>query len=74
MAKHYVTIDESNRVIHGFSDEFEQPSQCSICINENGDRHFELNGVINPPMTDYNGVPLYKFDGGKVVALSLIHI
>lgn len=67
MAKHYIITDESGHVLRGFSDDFEQPTDGAICINEDGGRHFELNGVINPPMTDYNGVPLYKFDGKKVV-------
>ena len=68
MAKHYILTDESGRIMRGFSDDFEQPTDGAICINEDGGRHFELNGVINPPMTDYNGVPLYKFDGNNVVA------
>ena len=68
MAKHYIVKDEQGRILRGFSDDFEQPDANAICINEDGGRHFELNGSINPPMTDYNGVPLYKLDGGKVVA------
>ena len=65
MAKHYIVIDQQNRVLRGFSDDFEQPDESAICINEDGGRHFELNGVINPPMVDMFGVPLYKFDGKK---------
>ena len=65
MAKHYIVIDETKRVLRGFSDDFEQPTDSAICINEDGGRHFELHGVINPPMTDYNGVLLYKFDGAS---------
>ena len=68
MAKHFITTDETGRVLRGFSDDFEQPEASAICINEDGGRHFELNGVINPPMTGYNGTPLYKYDGGEVVA------
>ena len=68
MAKHYIITDETGLILRGFSTDFEQPDASAICINEDGGRHFELNGVINPPMTDYNGVPLYKFDGKKVVA------
>lgn len=67
MAKHYIITDEQGRVLRGFTDDFERPESGAICICEDGGRHFELNGVINPPMTDYNGVPLYKLDGGKVV-------
>lgn len=67
MAKHYVISNDAGHILRGFSDDFEQPDANSICINEDGGRHFQLNGVINPPMTDYSGVPLYKFDSGKVV-------
>ena len=68
MAKHYATVNDSGVILRGFSDDFEQPDASAICINEDGGRHFELNGVVNPPMTDYHGVPLYKYDGGEVVA------
>ena len=67
MAKHYIITDESGRILRGFSDDFEQPDASAICIIDDGGRHFELNGVVNPPMTDYNGVPLYKFDDDEVV-------
>lgn len=67
MAKHYIITDDLWRVLHGFSDDFEQPDTNAVCINEYGGRHFEINGVVNPPMTDYNGVPLYKFDGKQVI-------
>jgi len=67
MAKHYIITDELGRVLRGFSDDFEQPTESAICITEDGGRHFELNGVINPPMTDELGVPLYKFDGDQVI-------
>ena len=67
MAKHYIEVDLADMVVHGFSDEFEQPAKNAICICEDGGRHFELNGVINPPLVDYCGVPLYRFDGKKVV-------
>ena len=70
MAKHYVITDELGRVLRGFSDDFEQPDANAICICEDGGRHFELNGVINQPLIDINGVSLFKFYGGKVVARS----
>ena len=68
MAKHYIITDDSGRVLRGFSDDFEQPDASAVCINEDGGRHFELNGSINPPMADCSGVPLYKFNGEQVVA------
>ena len=74
MAKHYIITDGADRILRGFSTDFEQPDESAICINEDCGRHFELNGVINPPMTDYNGVPLYMFDGKQVVARSAAEI
>ena len=67
MAKHYIITHEIGRVLRGFSDDFEQPDASAICINEDGGRHFELDGVVNPPMTDWYGAPLYKFDGKQVI-------
>lgn len=57
MAKHYITTDEQGRVLRGFSDDFEQPEANAICINEDGGRHFQLNGVISP---------IYNWTGGTV--------
>lgn len=68
MAKHYVITDEFGLVLRGFSDDFELPGVNAICINEDGGRHFELNGVINPMMMNCNGAALYRFDGLTVVA------
>lgn len=66
MAKHFITVDENNVVMRGFSDDFEQPSANDICINADGGRQFEIEGVINPPMRDGLGAPLYKAVGGKI--------
>jgi hypothetical protein len=68
MAKHYVMIDENGVILRGFSTDFEQPADGDVCICEDGGRHFELNGVINPPLTNHDGIPLYKIVKGKVVA------
>lgn len=63
--KHYIRIDNNNRVVGGFSDAF--PSiyceilETDICINEQGGRKFELFGVPNPPLTDEHGVYIYKY-------------
>ena len=74
MAKHYVISNDAGHILRGFSDDFEQPDAKAICINEDGGRHFELNGAVNPPMTDYNGTPLYSFDGEKVVARTKLQL
>jgi hypothetical protein len=66
MAKHYVRIDSQNRIIKGFSADFEQPQDTDICINADGGRQFELNGVINPSLINRNEVWLYKYVDGTV--------
>ena len=65
--KHYIQLDDQNRIVKGFSNAFEQPEVTDICINEQGGRHFELNGHINPPLFNNQGVPLYKWDGTQVI-------
>ena len=70
MAKHYIITDLSRRVLRGFSDDFEQPESNAICICEDGGRHFELNGVINPSLEDENRIPLYKLVNGIIVERS----
>lgn len=61
--KYCIRIDKQNRIIKGFSDAFEQPQEGDICINEEGQRHFELFGQINPALTNDQGIALYKWDG-----------
>lgn len=67
MAKHYIITDEADRILRGFSDDFEQPDESAFCICEDGGRHFELNGVVNPPMMDMQGRFRYKLVEGAVV-------
>lgn len=64
--KHYIAIDTNGRIIKGFSDAFEQPIDGDICINEQGGRHFEMLGVVNPPLTEETGVYQYKYVDGIV--------
>lgn len=64
---HYIQLDDQNRIVKGFSNAFEQPGVTDICINEHGGRHFELNGHINPPLFNNQGITLYKWDGTQVI-------
>lgn len=68
--KHYIRLDENKSIIHGFSTTFEEPLETDICINDNGGRHFEVNGVINPQLKNENGIPLFKYHYKKVVERS----
>ena len=59
--KHYIRVVDGI-VTKGFSDAFETPLDTDICINEKGGRHFELNGVINPPLFNTNFCHLYRYE------------
>lgn len=60
MAKHYITIDENNFIIDGFSNNFREPAETDICINENANRQFKLKNQVNPSLID-DGFYIYKF-------------
>lgn len=68
--RHYVRLDDAGRVIMGFSDAFAEPLEGDICVCEQGGRHFELGGVINPSMLTDDGIPLYEVIDGAVAARS----
>ena len=44
MAKHYITVDEENRIIDGFSDFYRQPKEGDILLRSDGGQEFELFG------------------------------
>ena len=67
MSKHYIRLDSNNNITHGFSTDFEQPIETDICINEDGERQFELNGKINPSLNNIQGRYNYKFIDNKVI-------
>jgi hypothetical protein len=64
--KHYITLDGLN-ILRGFSSAFEQPLEGDICINDDGGRHFEIDGEINPCLNNQNGVHLYKYVAGTII-------
>lgn len=65
--KHYIRVDANNRIIKGFSTAFEQPLETDICINEDGGRHFEMLGIVNPPLMNMQGIYLYKYENGEAI-------
>lgn len=72
MYKHYIRLDSASRIIKGFSDAFEQPQDADVCISEDGGYQFRFfpNGTENPPLMDYDGIPLYKYVDGTVMLRS----
>ena len=63
--KHYIT-EQHGFIINGFSDAFQQPVETDICINEDGGRHFQINGATNPQIKDDEGFSLYKYINGEI--------
>lgn len=61
MNKHYIRV-ENGIVVKGFSDAFETPLETDICINENGGRHFEIAGEVNPTLYDEKLCHIYRYD------------
>lgn len=67
--KHYISVDEQNRIVSGFSNAFCLPSETDICINEQGGYQFRLfpNGEENPALFEFEHmIPLYKYENGEV--------
>ena len=71
--KHYIKIDSSNRVVDGWSDgpHRDKDTTDAICINDKGGYQVRLfiGDEENPLLFDgFDMIPLYKWDGEKVVA------
>ncbi|MCM1220758.1 MAG: hypothetical protein NC548_40335, partial [Lachnospiraceae bacterium] len=68
---HYILIDETNLIISGWSTgphpKFD--TSAAICISEQGSYQFRLNstGEENPPILTDDEIPLYRWDGKKVI-------
>ena len=70
--RHYIRTDERNRIVRGFSDAFKSPLETDILIEPEGGHQFRLfpGGEENPPLFNMEGIPLYRWDGGKVLSRS----
>ena len=71
--KHYITVDDQNRITDGWSDGAhpEKDTEGATCINDNGGYQFRLviDGELteeNPALWDMDGIPLYKYEDGEV--------
>ena len=69
--KHYITMDEQNRITDGWSDgpHPDRDTTGTVCINKGG-YQFRLypDGEENPDLYDHEHmIPLYKYEDGEVV-------
>lgn len=69
--RHYITTDPQGRITAGWSDgpHRDRSTDGAICISERGGYQFRLRpgGLENPPLYTMDGIPLYRWDGKKVV-------
>lgn len=69
--KHYIAIDNQGRITSGWSDgpHPDRDTTDAICINQQGGYQFRLTpgGEENPPLHTMDGVPLYRWDGERVL-------
>lgn len=69
--KHYIMTDAQVRITSAWSDgpHPDRDTAGAICINEQGGYQFRLfpDGEENPAIYTMDGIPLYKWDGEKVV-------
>lgn len=72
--KHYITADAQGHITDGWSDgpHLVRDTSGAICINEQGGYQFRLfpGGEENPSLHTMDGIPLYRWDGEKVVIRS----
>ncbi len=63
--RHYIAIDAQGRITSGWSDgpQRDRDTTGAVCINEAG-------GEENPPLYTEDGIPLYRWDGERVVRRS----
>ena len=69
--KHYITTDPEGRILSGWSDGPipDRDTTGAVCINEAGGYQFRLvpGGEENPALYTQDGIPLYRWDGERVV-------
>lgn len=69
--RHYIKLDDQNRITDGWSDgpHPRRDTAGRICIDEKGGYQFRItpNGEENPELIEGHGIPLYSWDGYRVV-------
>lgn len=70
MYRHYITIDDRNRITGGWSTGERPglgPGEHDMLLTDKGGAAFALNGVEHPELKTEDNLPLYKWAGGVVV-------
>lgn len=69
MYRHYITIDEENRITNGWSTGEHPglgPGQNDVLLTDKGGVAFALLGAENPTLRTEDGIALYKWTGSAV--------
>lgn len=71
--KHSIDVDDRGRIIDGWSDgphPQREPTNQTVLLTDQGGYQFRLapDGEENPSLHDMDGIPLYKWEDGQVVA------
>ncbi len=68
--KHYITVDETGRILSGWSDgpNPERSTTGAVLLREDGGYQFRLfeGGEENPCLTDETGAHRYRYENGAV--------
>lgn len=71
---HYIVVDESNKILSGWSDGMfpDRDTSGAVLLREDGSYQFRLfpGGEENPLLTNEYGVCLYTYADGKVIPVS----
>ena len=70
--KHFIRTDASGNIVESWSDgphNGHAVTEDDILINDKGGYQFQLfpDGEENPALFDFNGIPLYRWDGEQVL-------
>lgn len=69
--KHYITVDDQNRILSGWSDgpHPDRDTAGAVLLTDKGGYQFRLwpDGEENPMLADLDGIPLYKLEDGYPV-------
>lgn len=69
--RHYITTREDGVITATWSDgpQPDRDTTYAVCINERGGYQFRMfpDGEENPAIYDTDGIPLYKWDGERVL-------
>lgn len=70
-SRHYITARADGAITDAWSDgpHRSKDTEGAVCINERGGYQFRLcpDGEENPPIFDMDGIPLYRWDGSRII-------